>query len=206
MSQLSIPTRVLKYLGLLLLCPLPIIAFSLPVTLAPARVAIPANGPGLDAAVSSTFSRGRYFVIVDLQTQRRMVRENPHWSNSQALGVHSADVLVEAKVGTVIVNRIGPAPLGALTSRGVRVLTGSARTVQEALDLYLAGQLSELEQLDRPGPYGRGQGPRWAEVPMGRRGAQGAALRAPAAAAGDPPVAPAGAPTTSGPGPGITEL
>jgi hypothetical protein len=55
--------------------------------------------------------------------------------------------------------------------------------VQEALDLYLAGQLSALEPVRQPGAA-RGKGPRWAEVPM-NGAAQRAALAAPAAT---PPV------------------
>jgi predicted Fe-Mo cluster-binding NifX family protein len=142
-------------LALVLISPWPIFVLTHPEEREGTTVAIPAEGPSLASPVSWIFSRSKYFVIVNVMTGNTRVIENPYADEAHGAGVRVAHLLLDEDVGVAIVRKhIGPEPYGNLRARGVRVFSGEARTVQEAVDLYRAGAMVKLTGPTVPAHYG----------------------------------------------------
>jgi predicted Fe-Mo cluster-binding NifX family protein len=111
------------------------------------RIAISAeNNNSLDSFVSQHFGRCPYFVLVDVEAQdikTVTVVENPHFKNHTPGQVpafihsHQADALVAGGMGRRAIN--------FFQQYGIQPVTGASGTVREAVQSYLAGELSEAD-------------------------------------------------------------
>jgi predicted Fe-Mo cluster-binding NifX family protein len=104
------------------------------------RVAVPTNDGEM---ISGHFGRSRKFLVFEVEGGRvvgRSVKEN-----AGPNGEHSHGGVLQALAGcdVVIAQQMGDGMAAALESRGVkRVSSGHARTVEEAVRLYLEGELA----------------------------------------------------------------
>ena len=109
----------------------------------------------MSAPVSHIFARARYFVVVDLETNSAKTVENPFREAKHAVGVRIAHLLLDEKVGTVVVRKhIGPEPFDNLNDRGVRVLSLGSGSVQDAVDGYRSNTLPQLKAATVPTHFG----------------------------------------------------
>jgi len=110
-----------------------------------ALVAIPADGAGLYAPISRTFSQAPFFVIADLQSSTARTIKNPYWNKKkEVVGLKAAYLLLDEKVSAVLANRLQLAVHNALYSRGVRVYDGNGATVLDAVQSLRSGTLTDL--------------------------------------------------------------
>jgi len=133
-------------LALGLISPWPILAVHLKETGKPDRVAIPAMRASFSAPVSTVFSRAKYFLIIDLETDKAHWITNPYRKAKHAAGLRCAYLLLDQGVGVVVAKHIGPEPYSNMSARGVRIFTGHPRTVSDAVHQYEAGALTRVER------------------------------------------------------------
>lgn len=131
------------------------------------KIAIPSKGRKLSAEVHDRFGRAKYFLIVDLKTNKVVDLPNPYLSETSGVGIKAASLLAKNEVNIVITSRLGLNALIALQAADIEVFTGAKGTVSEVLDAYKNGQFkAPLPKMARINGHfylnfkGRGLGPK----------------------------------------------
>jgi predicted Fe-Mo cluster-binding NifX family protein len=122
------------------------------------RVAVSADGPNLDAKVDPRFGRCSYFVLVDTDTLDSRVLENASAASAQGAGIGTAQMVAGEGVGVVLTGNCGPNAYQALEAAGIKVVTGVAGTVREAVEAYKAGRYQPSSQPNVASHFGMGMG------------------------------------------------
>lgn len=110
------------------------------------RIAIPADSDaGLAAQRSGHFGKCAYYTLIDIKDQQ-VQQVTPLLNGGHVQGGCSAPVILlnSNHVKTLIVAGIGGRPLQGFRETGIEVYAGIGQTVQETVDLYLAGQLAPI--------------------------------------------------------------
>jgi predicted Fe-Mo cluster-binding NifX family protein len=122
------------------------------------KVVITAQGGNLDAEPSPVFGRCPVFLFVDSGTRQVEALENPAVAAPGGAGIQAAQMVVDRGARAVITGRLGPNAARVLEAAGVDTFLVGGSTAGEALERYLAGQLTPLEASAGPPRGGRGQG------------------------------------------------
>jgi len=96
------------------------------------RIAFAATGATLEAAVSETFGRAPWFVIVDDSTFAFTAFENPAGDRPGGAGPAAVQALADRNVTRVLAGRVGPKAEKALAAAGIR-FTPARGTVADAI-------------------------------------------------------------------------
>ncbi|MBN2450777.1 MAG: NifB/NifX family molybdenum-iron cluster-binding protein [Lentisphaeria bacterium] len=113
------------------------------------RIAITAQGPGLDAPLDRRFGRARFFVVCDTESGAVTAADNIQNLNAvQGAGVQAGGNVVALGVEAVLTGNIGPKAFATLQAGGVRVYHGADGTVGDALEAFRQGRLQEAEGPD----------------------------------------------------------
>lgn len=107
------------------------------------RIAVTAEGPGLDGPVDPRFGRAAGFVVVDAATMAAEYVDNgTSQTLSHGAGINAAQVLARSGAGVLLTGYVGPKAFQALNAAGIKVgqdLEGM--TVRQAVQRYLDGQV-----------------------------------------------------------------
>jgi len=125
------------------------------------KIAICAQGKGLNAKTDRRFGRSPYFVLVD--PDHETVFESIRNENADApggAGPQSAQLLSEHDVGAVITGNVGPKAKQALQAAGIVIYTGVQDTVGDTIKEFMKGVLKPLSGATVPGHSGIQKG-RW---------------------------------------------
>jgi len=110
------------------------------------RIAIPADSDaGLAAQRSGHFGKCAYYTLIDIKDQQ-VQQVTPLLNGGHVQGGCSAPVILlnSNHVKTLIVAGIGGRPLQGFRETGIEVYAGVGQTVQETINLFLAGQLAPI--------------------------------------------------------------
>ncbi|HON58308.1 MAG TPA: NifB/NifX family molybdenum-iron cluster-binding protein [Smithella sp.] len=119
------------------------------------KIAVTTSGNDLNAPLDSRFGRAPKFLIYDLETKTFEIIDNKQNLNAaQGAGIQSAQNIVQLGAKALVTGHCGPKAFRVLKSAGVKIYNTSAATVAEALDLYLAGKLTESDAADVEGHWG----------------------------------------------------
>ncbi|MCL5109729.1 MAG: NifB/NifX family molybdenum-iron cluster-binding protein [Chloroflexi bacterium] len=108
------------------------------------RVAISAEGSGLEAPLGINFARCRYFLFVDVDTLTCEATENPWAGALSGAGVEAAKMMADRKAEAVVTGTIGPNAFSGLQEAGIPVFTATGGTVRSAVQAYRAAHLPFL--------------------------------------------------------------
>jgi predicted Fe-Mo cluster-binding NifX family protein len=110
----------------------------------PARVAVVAQGEGLDAALEATFGACTSFVVVDPKTMEwEMVQVQPE-GPAQKVNVEAIRAVARSGATALITPQIHPECCMALQALAVAVYAAPAGiSVREAIRMYAAGELDQ---------------------------------------------------------------
>jgi len=118
------------------------------------KIALTSKGKDLDSDLDERFGRARHFIIYDTETESFETIDNEQNLNSpQGAGVQAAETIAKTGAASLVTGHCGPKAFRALTAAGIKVFTTNATTVKEALDLYLAGKLTEADNADVEGHW-----------------------------------------------------
>lgn len=151
------------------------------------RVAVSAEGPTLDAKVDPRFGRCSYFVLVDTDTFDARALANASAASAQGAGIGTAQMVAGESVDAVLTGNCGPNAYQALEAAGIKLVTGVAGTVREAVEAFKAGRYRPSSQPNVASHFGMGMGGgtgRGMGGGMGRQAAPPAAASAPSADGG----------------------
>ena len=122
------------------------------------KIAITANGPALDAGIDPRFGRCQYFIIVDPETMQLEALENSGAMAGGGAGISTAQMIAGKGVEVVLTGNCGPNAYEVLSAAGIKVVTGVAGKVQDAVQGYKSGKFQSSSQPNVPGHFGMGRG------------------------------------------------
>jgi predicted Fe-Mo cluster-binding NifX family protein len=122
------------------------------------KIAITANGPTLDAGIDPRFGRCQYFIIVDPETMQFEALENSGAMAGGGAGISTAQMIAGKGVEVVLTGNCGPNAYEVLSAAGIKVVTGVAGKVQDAIQDYKSGKFQASSQPNVPGHFGMGRG------------------------------------------------
>ena len=118
------------------------------------KIAISTSGGDLNAPLDTRFGRAAKFLVYDTETKSFDVIDNAQNLNAaQGAGIQSAQNVAASGAQALVSGHCGPKAFRALSAAGVKAYTSNAATVQEALDQYQAGALTELKSADVEGHW-----------------------------------------------------
>lgn len=118
------------------------------------KIAITTSGDSLDAAFEARFGRSPHFLIVDTEKKTTKIIDNAQNLNAvQGAGIQSALTVISAGAEAVITGHCGPKAFKVLREAQIKVFTSEAKTVKEALALYLDGKLTAAAEADVEGHW-----------------------------------------------------
>jgi len=125
------------------------------------KICVSAASNSLDAPVDPRFGRCPYFIIVDLETMQFEAIPNVASNAMGGAGIQAAQTIAGRGVKVLITGNIGPKAFQALSSAGIRIITGVYGTVREVVEKYRRGELKETSRPTVGGHFGMGIGRRW---------------------------------------------
>jgi len=118
------------------------------------KVAITAQGPGLDSPVDPRFGRARHFVLIDTDSGEFSAHDNAQNLNApQGAGIQTAQAVARLGAEAVLTGHVGPKAFATLRAGKVAVFTGVTGTVREAVERFKAGELHAAETADVEGHW-----------------------------------------------------
>lgn len=118
------------------------------------KIAVSAAGQDANAQVDPRFGRAHSFMIHDLISGEWQAIENsPNLNAVQGAGIQAAEMMAKHGVKAVLTGHCGPKAFRVLNAAGIRVYTGLACSVSEALAAFQSGQLKEALSPDVEGHW-----------------------------------------------------
>ncbi|MDI3502678.1 MAG: hypothetical protein PWR13_1220 [Archaeoglobi archaeon] len=133
------------------------------------RIAVATERGGLDDRVSDVFGRAQTFTIVETEGEEiRDVRilKNTSANFPSGAGIQAAQMLVNEGVEAVIAGRFGPNASSIFSQSGVRMVTMSGVSVEEAVKRVIREGVPSESSPSPSSPFIPGMG-------MGMRGGRG---------------------------------
>ena len=116
------------------------------------KIAVTSTGPGIDSAVDERFGRARYFIVVDLDTEKvESIDNTANVEAMQGAGIQAAQEVARKGAQWILTGHVGPKAYQALSTAGVSIGTGAAGTVRETIDRFREGEFTPAEAADVQG-------------------------------------------------------
>ena len=118
------------------------------------KLAVTAQGDRLDSVLDPRFGRAKCFIVVDTETGTfSAIVNSVNLNAAQGAGIQAGKRVVELGVDGLITGHVGPKAFAALQTGRLKVYTGAAGTVAEAIEQFKAGKLTALESADVDGHW-----------------------------------------------------
>ncbi len=123
------------------------------------KICVTAVSGSLDAQIDPRFGRCPCFVIVDSETMEFEAVSNIAVGSMSGAGIQAAQTVASKGATVVLTGNIGPNAFQALSTAGIKVVTGAVGNVEEAVVKYKEGELKESSSPTVRGHFGmRGSG------------------------------------------------
>ena len=122
------------------------------------KIAITATAASLDADMDPRFGRCQYFIIVDPETMQFEALENSSAMAGGGAGISTAQTIAGKGIEAVLTGNCGPNAYQVLSAAGIKVITGVAGKVQDAIEGYKLGKFKASSQPNVAGHFGMGRG------------------------------------------------
>ena len=125
------------------------------------KVAISADGKGLESTVHQRFGRCPFFLLVETDDMTVDVLENRHADLSTGAGIQAAGMLVSNGAKAVITGNCGPKAMQVFAETGVPAILNQHGVIREVVEKFKNGSLAPSTQVNDPAPptaAGRGGG------------------------------------------------
>jgi predicted Fe-Mo cluster-binding NifX family protein len=122
------------------------------------KIAVSSTGADMRAQVDPRFGRCRYFIVVDPDTMEFEALENSGGMLGGGAGVATGQLLAGKGIAAVLTGNCGPNAFNVLEAAGIKVITGVAGTVNDAVADYKAGKLQASSQPNVASHTGMGRG------------------------------------------------
>lgn len=118
------------------------------------KIIVTAYGSEANAKIDERFGRAAYFMLYDKETQTwKSFNNKQNLDAAKGAGIQAAQNVQELDANIVITGNVGPKAFHVLQASGIKIFSAKELTVEEAIQNYLAGKLSELTIANREGHW-----------------------------------------------------
>jgi len=118
------------------------------------KVAITSQGKELTSEVDLRFGRAKYLLVADTKTEDFQVHDNEvNLNAAQGAGIQTGKNIVSLGVAAVITGNVGPNAFKTLNAADVKIFLAEKQTVANAIDLFKAGKLKEVDKANVEGHW-----------------------------------------------------
>jgi len=118
------------------------------------RIAVTAQDKELSSEIDIRFGRAKWLIVVDTETGDSEAHDNIVNLNAvQGAGIQTGQNIANLGAEAVITGNIGPNAFKTLNTAGVKIFLTEKQTVQEAIDLFKAGNLKEVKRANVEGHW-----------------------------------------------------
>lgn len=118
------------------------------------KLAITSEADTLTSQIDLRFGRAKYLIVVDTDTGDFNVHDNSvNLNAAQGAGIQTGQNIAGLGVEAVITGNVGPNAFRTLNAAGIKIFLAEKQTVQEAIDLFKAGKLTEVNQANVTGHW-----------------------------------------------------
>jgi len=130
------------------------------------KIAVPSDGPSLEARVQNKLGTSPYLLVVDSNDMSFEVLDGPPPSLGSGAGVQALSIVLAQGANVILVGYISPNISGTLQKHGIEVVTSVSGSVREAVMKYKCGGFSHAENNSRKSgsKLSAQQSSRWAET------------------------------------------
>jgi predicted Fe-Mo cluster-binding NifX family protein len=114
------------------------------------KIAVSANGKGLDATVNDRFGRCPYFLIVDTDGMQVQVIENSNADLPTGAGIQAAGAVASAGARAVITGNCGPKAMQVFNQAGIQVVLDQQGVVRDVINAFTNGALPASTRANAP--------------------------------------------------------
>jgi predicted Fe-Mo cluster-binding NifX family protein len=122
------------------------------------KICVSAESNRMDSPIDPRFGRCPYLLIVDSETMQFEAVLNMASNATGGAGIQAAQTLTKKGVDVLITGNVGPNAFQALSTAGIKIVTGASGTVREVVEKYKKGELSETGAPTVKGHFGMGIG------------------------------------------------
>jgi predicted Fe-Mo cluster-binding NifX family protein len=105
------------------------------------KIAVSATQSTLDSSIDIQFGRASYFLIVDENSFKYEVIQNPNKMVVGGAGILSAQLVIEKGVRTVITGNCGSNAFRVLKAAGIKIYENIEGSAKRAIQAYKTNQL-----------------------------------------------------------------
>ncbi len=118
------------------------------------KIVVTSQGKELSSEIDPRFGRAKWLLVVDTETEVSGAYDNTVNLNiAQGAGIQTGQNVVNLGAEAVITGNIGPNAFKTLSTANVKVYLSKAKTIQEAIGSYKAGELNEVTQANVEGHW-----------------------------------------------------
>jgi len=118
------------------------------------KIAVSSTDTGKSSKVEQRFGRSKWFLVYNTETQEWKVLENSlQMDSSHGAGIQTAQMIAREGINAVITGHCGPNAWKVLSSANIPVYFVGSRTVEEAVNELLSGNLVPTEDADVGGHW-----------------------------------------------------
>jgi len=118
------------------------------------KIAITAQGKEVSSEIDLRFGRARWIIIVDTETTDYAAHDNIVNLNAvQGAGIQTGQNIANLDANVVITGNVGPNAFKTLNAAGVKIFLAEKQTVQQAINLFKADKLKEVDQANVEGHW-----------------------------------------------------
>ena len=118
------------------------------------KIAITAQDKELSSEVDLRFGRAKWIIVIDTETGDFEAHDNAVNLNAvQGAGIQTGQNIANLGVESVITGNVGPNAFKTLNAASVKIFLAEKQTVQDAIDLFKAGELREVDQANVEGHW-----------------------------------------------------
>lgn len=121
------------------------------------KIAVTTSGEDLSGPVEPHFGRCLRFIVVDTETMEFEVIQNTAVSSAHGAGIAAAQLVASRGVKAVLTGNVGPNAYSALSSSGIKILTGVSGIVEDAVRRFSSGELQSVSGPTVGGHFGTGR-------------------------------------------------
>lgn len=120
------------------------------------KVIVPINETNMNAGICVSFGRAPYFLVWDSKDRTSHFIENLGASSSGGAGIKAAQVVVDEKVETLLVPRIGKNAADVMDAADIVIYKTTTTDIMENIDKMMKNELEVLTDI-HPGFHNHGE-------------------------------------------------
>lgn len=118
------------------------------------KIAITAQGKELSSEIDLRFGRAKWLILIDTESGDFQAHDNAvNLNAAQGAGIQTGQNIANLGVEAVITGNVGPNAFKTLNAANIKIFLAKKQTVQEAIDLFKAGELKEVDQANVEGHW-----------------------------------------------------